>query len=163
MKIIKIGFSSPKNDLMIFGRAIEVIEKRPFSHAFVIYKDPILGTEMVFQASHGIVHNCEYVKLKENNTVICEYSMDFTEAEFYEFYTLMISMLGVPYAWKQILGIFISKIFGCKNIFEDSLSTEFCSQLAAKVCKIKNIPIPDKTNTITPSDLNEILKSYYAK
>lgn len=148
---------------MIFGRAIEAIEKRPFSHAFVIYKDPILGTEMVFQASHGIVHNCEYIKLKEHNNVIHTYSLDFTESEFYEFYTFMISKLGIPYAWKQIVGIFICKILSCRNFFEDSLATEFCSQLAAQVCRIKNLPIPDKTNTITPSDLNEILQGYYTK
>lgn len=163
MKTIQIGFSSPKNDLMIFGRVIEAVEKRPFSHAFIIYRDPILGTEMVFQAAHGIVHNCEYIKLKEHNNVVLTYTMDFTDVEFYKFYEFMISMLGVPYAWKQIVGIFICKILGCRNFFENTLSSMFCSQLAAKVCEIKNIPLPDKVNTITPSDLNEILKGYYRK
>lgn len=161
MKIIKIGFSSPKNDLMLFGRAIEAIEKRPFSHVYIVYRDPIIGTEMVFQASHGIVHNCTYNKLKEHNNIIKTYELQFTELEFYEFYEFMILNLGISYAWMQIIGIFIAKLLRCKNPFNDSNTTEFCSQLAARVCKIKNIPLPETPNQITPSDLNEILQRIY--
>lgn len=158
--VLTIGFSSAKNDLMLFGRLIELIERRPFSHAFVIYKDPITNVDMVFQASHGIVHCCTLARHKENNNIILTYDLAFSQEQFIEFYNLMINSLGQSYAWHQILGIFIGKLFRCKNPFDNNLSTNFCSQLMVYVCLIKGIPIEDKPNSVTPSDLNEILSRY---
>jgi len=158
--MLSIGFSSPKNDLKLFGRAIEVVEKRPFSHAFAIYKDPLLDIDMVFQASHGIVHSCTYEKHKEDNNIVRVYNLECSPAQFKAFYTLMLGSLGKPYAWYQIAGVFLGKIFRCKNPFKNDLDSDFCSQLMVYVCLILNIDIKNAPNTVTPSDLDSILSAH---
>jgi len=160
MNII-IGFSSAKSKYALFGKAIELVEKRPFSHALVIYQDPITGIDMVFQAAHGIVHSCSFSKFCEYNNIIKLYKLEFTQQEYDEFYKMMLTLLGTKYGWCQIIGIFIKKLIHIESPFHNGLQSIICSELAARICKIKNIPITIDLDSITPSDLDKILSEIY--
>jgi hypothetical protein len=156
--MITVGFSTARNDLMLFARGIELIEKRPFSHVFIKYIDPNSGIEMVFQASHGMVNHMSLARFESSNTIIKMYDLDFNQDQFNKFYIFMLLKLGTPYGWLTIASIFISKIFRINCVLTKGLTTEICSQLGAEVCRIKNIPMPDITATITPSKLDVLLQ-----
>ena len=160
---ITIAFSSAKNRLALFGRLIEAVEKRPFSHALVIYKDPILNIDMVFQASHGLVNQCTLDQFLKKNDIQISYTLVATKDQFETFYSFMIQMLGVKYGWLEILGIGFKKLLHLESPFKDGLVTVICSELCAQVCTILGLNMPESIDTITPSNLNEILKSYYNK
>lgn len=155
--IVTIGFSSAKSNWMLFARAIEAVEKRPYSHVFIKYLDEGHNRELVFHATGAGVHKNYYSDFLEHNTVIKEYHLDFDSTEMEEFYDLMEEMLNRKYSWLDILGIFWRKITHLKNPFSDGLATVICSELGARVCKIKKIPVPEPLDDTTPSDLDKIL------
>lgn len=160
---ITIAFSSAKNRFALFGRLIETVESRPFSHALVIYKDPILGVDMVFQASRGLVNQCSLEHFLKKNDIQVSYTLPTTKKQFEIFYSFMIQMLGVKYGWLEILGIGLKKLLHLESPFKDGLVTVICSELCAQVCKILDVNMPEHVDSITPSDLNELLKGYYIK
>ena len=157
--IITIGFSSAKSDWMLFARAIEAVEKRPFSHVYVKYSEEGQDS-VVFHATGAGVHKNYYSDFLKHNTVIKEYHLDFNELESEEFYDLMEELLNRSYSWLDIVGIFWRKMTHLKNPFKDGLTTVICSELGAKVCKIKKIAIPEPLDDITPSDLDKVLEEY---
>lgn len=160
---ITIAFSSTKNRFALFGRIIEAVEKRPFSHALVIYKDPILNADMVFQASHGLVNQCTLEHFLKKNDIQVSYNLTPTKEQFEIFYAFMIQMLGVKYGWLEILGIGLKKLLHLESPFKDGLVTVICSELCAQVCTILGLDMQEPIDSITPSDLNGLLKSYYNK
>ena len=157
--IITIGFSTAKNDLMLFARGIEAIEKRPYSHVFIRYDDPITGIEMVFQASHGMVNHMSYALFLTGNKVIKGYNINYNRVEFNTFYTFTLSRLGAPYGWKSILGIFLSKILRISNPFPNAKLTDICSQLGAQVCALKGMQMPQDMSSVTPSNLDTLIQN----
>lgn len=163
MKTITIGFSSAKSNLMLFARAIEAVEKRPFSHVYVKYNDPFTGIDMIFQASHGMVNHCTFVAFESGNVVIKTYDFQFDDIEFHSFYVFMLCSLGIPYGWKDVLGIFFAKLIRGKYPFPEDKRTAICSKIGALVCKMKNVPLPNNIDSISPSDLDRILGDYNGK
>lgn len=163
MKTITIGFSRAKSDWLIGSKIIQLVEKRPYSHCIIIYKDPILNKDMVFQASHGMVNHISYFNFSDINLTIKTYELEFNDNEFNTFYEFMFNKLGIPYGRLELIGIGIKKLFHLESPFHDGLQTEICSELAARVCKLKGIEIPINLDEITPSDLDTILGGLYGK
>jgi hypothetical protein len=155
--IITIGFSAPKNKYKIFANAIQLVEKRPFSHVFTLYQDPTTGMDMIFQASHGMVNHISYEMFCKDNYVIKTYELLFTDKQFAGFYEFMLKNLGVPYGILEIVGIFFKKITHLQSPFHDGTETFICSELAARVCEMNGTTIPGDLDEITPSDLDKIL------
>lgn len=155
--IITIGFSRAKSKFALYGKAIQAIEKRPYSHAYTRYTDPRSGLEMVFQAAHGSVNLCNYDLFLEHSIVEKEYKLECTEDQFNDLWCFMMKMQGIKYGWLQAVGMFLNKLIHIENPFKDDLSTEVCSELAARVCSILKIPIPNDFDDITPSNLDTIL------
>ena len=85
MHTIEIGFSRAKSKTAFFSKAIQWAERRPFSHAFVIFIEPKSKDKMVVQASHGMVNVCSYEHFQKDNIVVKRYIMNFTQAQFDEF------------------------------------------------------------------------------
>lgn len=163
MEMITVAFSSTKSKFMLFGKLIEAIEKRPFSHSLVIYKDSLTGMEMVFQASHGRVNCCSLDRFLQDNVIKVKYNILISDELHLKFSKFKNSMLGAKYSWAEIFFIAIKKLIHLESPFKDGLDTVICSELAAYVCQMLGIEMPKNLDSITPSELNSILSSYYAK
>lgn len=155
---VVIGFSRAKNKYALFSRLIESIEKRPFSHAYVRFLEPRSNQEMVFQAAHGIVNLFNYNKFLEKNTVVKEYNLNCTEEQFDDLWSFMMTSLGTSYGWRQLLGLGLNRLIHIENPFKDELATEICSELAARVCTILGVAVFVDYDSISPGDLELILR-----
>jgi hypothetical protein len=154
---IVIGFSRAKSSWMIGSEAIELAEKRPFSHVYIRLTDAMSGFEMVFQASNGMVNTVMFEAFKQTNIVVKEYSISCTGAQYTDVHTFLLNNLGIPYSYVQILMISIKKLLGIKLNIHNGTNAEICSELGARVCKILGISISEDLDFTTPSDLDKIL------
>lgn len=158
MSKIYIGFSKPTTRFPIFGWLIQWVEKRPYDHAYVRFKDPLLKKDMVFQASKEMVNLYSYSNFIEYNRPIKEYLIECNNEHYVKLWEYIISMLGVPYSLKIDFGILLMKIFKLKKQpFGDNPNDEVCSVLASRVCAMLGVPIIEEFTAIDPSDLDKIL------
>lgn len=155
-----IGFSRSVVSFPIVSDLIRKIEKRPYSHAYVRMVDPYTGRDIVFQASGKSVNRCNYEVFQTHSQTVKEYEIECSDVEFKETYTWLSDQLGKPYSRAQMFWLLIKKAFHVSGKVNNGDAEYVCSELAAKVLKIKRIPLPKFEDEITPSDLDRILESH---
>jgi hypothetical protein len=157
MKKITVGFSKSKSIFKIGSTAIQIAEKRDYSHAYITYFSEEKQCHMVAQASHGFVNEVPLEHFIQSNIVIKEYELAITDAQFKLALTFIGSKLGSIYSKMQIFLIAIKKLlkFEIKKYNADKYF--ICSEFAAIVCRILGIKVPDNLDYVTPSDLDTIL------
>lgn len=163
MKII-IGFSRSKSVFKIGSLAIQLAEKRKFSHAYFRYECPFTNLDIVSQASHGYVNEIEYSIFKEDNVVVEEYELQISNVEFQVLLLYLRSSLGKKYSKLTIFVISILKLLSIKKqIYIDGDQKDICSEYIARGAKIISYitNLPTVLDTYTPSDLNTCIKSIY--
>jgi hypothetical protein len=156
MPILTLGFSKAKSPWKIGSRVIQEVEKRDFSHAYVLYDCPITSERMVSQASHGFVNETSYRLFLEQNIPCIHYNLYVNNEKFELVFKFIRSNLGQKYSYSQLAIIGLKKLFGAELDIKNN--DYICSEWVAEICKILSIPIGYKMQTVTPSDLNEALK-----
>lgn len=158
VKIITFGFSSNKQ-CKPFSVAIQLIEKRPYSHAYVKYIDELTGDVMIFQASHGDVNVISGCRFLENNIILEEYEMEVSEEIYLNIRKKMNSLLGLSYSFLQILNITVQKIFKSKDIklVINGNKQFICSELGFVILEEARPDIIEDQDSVTPSDFNKII------
>lgn len=155
---IYIGFSKPTARLPLFGMLIEWVEARPYDHAYVRLPDPIDGEYLIFQASNLQVNLYNKDIFQQAHQPLKEYEFDVTDEQYKALWKFVKSMLGVPYSLKEDLGILLMKVFHLTaQPFNDGNKAEFCSKLAAQVCEMLGIQLPEDAGAIDPSLLDSVL------
>lgn len=167
---IYVIFSRSQKPFAIGGWFIAEAEKRPYSHTAILYKCPISGELMIFQASLGMVNCFNYEIFKEKNKVIKKYRLDCSPEKFIEFYSFKQKRLGRAYSKVQLLWIALNKLFQVKSwpselysLVTNGEKSFICSEIAAISCMILNIDLSTalknkELDFITPSDLDKILE-----
>lgn len=157
MKKITIGFSKPKKQ-KIFSLAIQLIEKREYSHSYIIIDD------MVYHAAHGMVHSVLLANFTKNNECILSYDIKISQELFDAAFVFLKNTLGVTYGFDQILGIFIQKIFRKREpIIINNSQRIVCSELCARYLDAAGITIDVPFDSVTPSDLQAFLEDKYGE
>ena len=157
-KFILIHFSKAKSPLAFFSKLTMLVEKRPYSHVAVELVDPATQTPLVFQASKNIVNFFYKKTFLEHNKVIESYMVEVTPLEYIAIWRYALLKMGSDYGWMEILSILTKKLFNIKSWFKNGDRTNICSELAARVCRIAGLPMPESLDDMTPSDLNKILE-----
>lgn len=158
---VYIGFSHANN---LFSKAIASIEKRPFSHCYIRVKDFLTGKYIVYHASYGLVHSGLFCKFFANTKIIKEFEFDILDSQYRDIHSFLLSKLGAPYSFLQILGILLVKILRISKIpkwARNKDDAEICSELAAKVAHKMGVIINEDFDQITPSRLNDILIKHF--
>ena len=154
---IYIGFSIPTS-VNPFAALIKWVEARPYDHVYVRLPDPMDGEYLIFQASNLQVNLYNKDIFQQAHKSLKEYEIDITDEQYKVLWTFVKSMLGVPYSLKEDFGILLMKIFRlASQPFNDGTKAEFCSKLAAQVCAILGIKLPEDAGAIDPSGLDSIL------
>lgn len=154
----KVGFSRAQDWYKVGSKAIEIAEKRPYSHAFVRYIDPFTQRDMVAQASHGMVNQLSFIRFIETNTVVKEYEFDITPEQFRTLLSSIEDNLGTPYGKLELLWIAVKKLFHVQVNIHDHDDSFICSEFVARILQILNILSPENVDFLTPSDLDALLQ-----
>jgi hypothetical protein len=158
MKKISIGFSKAKSIWKIGSTAIQLAEKREYSHVYISYFSEEKQCSMVAQASHGYVNEISLQSFEQSNIIIKQYELAITDAQFNQALSFIGSKMGSLYSKMQILLIAIKKLikFEIKQYNQDKYF--ICSEFAAIVCRILGVKVPANLDYVTPSDLDTILQ-----
>lgn len=156
---IYIGLSGPTSKFAPFAWAIKAVEKRPYDHVYVRFQEPMNNQWMIFQASKAMVNMFSVPWFLHSNEIIKEYEIECTEDQHRELWQFAMNNLGVPYSVKQIIGIFLRKLFHVKQAFPDGAAAEVCAELVARACIMLGMNPAEDPDVITPSDIDEFLGS----
>lgn len=140
IKKIIVGFSTkPKAPI---ARIIRAVEGTPYSHVYLKRYTGYYKKWLIYQANNDGIHFItEKTFLANENKVIREYELEVTKEEEREMVGRAMEMLGTPYGFVQIFGMFLIrlayKVFGwkLKNPFRDGTQTQVCSELLYNLIK----------------------------
>jgi len=156
---IYIGFSAPKGNFKIFASLIKWVEARPYDHTYIRLPEPMDNEYVIFQASKQMVNIFNKDIFSTSNTVFKEYEIEVTDEQYIVLWQFVRANLGIPYSLKEDFGILLMKVFHLKNQpFNEGMSAQFCSKLAAIVCKMLGIEVPADASEIDPSMMDKILE-----
>jgi hypothetical protein len=158
MDSVYIGFSRSRSRYKIFSKIIQLVEKRQFSHSYIIIND------MVYQASHGMVHSVTYDNFLKNNIEIKKYKLEISEDKFNLINNYIKNTLGTTYGFDQIFGILIQKIFRkAEPVIVNNSDRMVCSEFCARVLNVFDPGLEIEYDAVTPSNLQEIMEAEYGK
>lgn len=157
-KILTFGFSRSIG-CKPFSKAIQLVEKRPYSHVYIKYVDELTKDVMIFQASHGDVNVVSEAMFLASNIIIEEYEMQVLDSVYMTIRKKMNSLLGLKYSTLQILNIAVQKIFQTKDIKLVSNGNEqfICSELGYVILEEAYPKVIADQESVTPSDFNKII------
>jgi hypothetical protein len=148
MKNITIGFSRPKSGFQPFSWIIRLAYWSPFSHAYVKFDLPNVGT-VVFQASGLKINLINETLFDSVEDIYKEFTLPISEEKKTALIKFAFDQLGKPY---NVIGIFgmayvrIGQWLGFKwnSPFPYSNSSAFCSELVARILEqYENIQLGD--------------------
>lgn len=156
---ISFGFSRAKSVYKLGSQAIQEVEKRAFSHAYIKYIDPITGMVLVSQASHGFVNITNYEIFLEANIVAVEYEHECSEEQFINILRYIYKHSGKPYSKFQLILIGIKKILHFEVNIRNGDKAFICSEWAGNIARILNLNVPEQLDYETPSDLEMVVRN----
>ncbi len=165
MAKLTISFSRP-HVFKIYAWLIMKVENTHFSHVAISWKSEYLDREIVYQASHTMVNFCEGKRYIRNHLITDTFEVDMDENIQKKVIQFAMDHAGIPYGFKQVLGIGYIKLMGLfgkkvNNPFNNGKNTYVCCELVADILKQyfnmdKTINIP--LDNITPKQLYNLLK-----
>lgn len=137
MDSIAIGFSRPKGGFQPFSWLIRLAYWSPFSHAYVQFDIPKVGT-VIFQASGSKINLVSEELFNSQEVVYKEFVLPISSRKKIELIKFAIAQLGKPYNLRGVLGMGIVRIgqllgFKWHSPFMYTGSEAFCSELVAKI------------------------------
>ena len=103
-----------------------------YSHVYIRWYLSSQEREIVYQASHGMVHFCSLDRFVKHNTIVKEFCMEITDEQFTKFSQKCIDLAGEKYSKLELLQIFISNISNGKAHFDDQPGY-ICSELMCEL------------------------------
>lgn len=158
MRILKVGFSRPK-DWKLFSQIIQWSEHAPFSHTFLRWSSETLNCELVYQASHGMVHFVSGERFDRENETVIEYCVELTDEQFNAIAKKCIELAGTKYGTLQIIGMALERATKVRNPFRDGPKTFVCSELVGEVLK-QIMQIDLDPEYVGPSSLERLLSGF---
>jgi hypothetical protein len=157
----KVGFSRAISPLKIGSKLIQLVEKRPFSHVYIEFIDPITSIKLISQASHGYVNLVNAEIFFNQNKAIEEYIFECDEQQWLIIEAFMHKNLGKPYSQLQLCLIAIKKLLHITPAISNKDEAFICSEWAKRICDIDNLRLDSniEIDYMTPSDLNTLIRN----
>ncbi len=153
---VYVGFSSSN---LIGSKFIAEVEKRKYSHAYLRFTDVTTNDQLVTQAGHGMVHEILFEHFKSVNTVQEEIEFDLTTEQYKSLLKVNNHYKGSKYSILQLIFIGIKILF--KKDYKVNKRKEFICSEWVYTLLVESGVIQDTVknpDTLTPSDLNKLLK-----
>jgi hypothetical protein len=166
MNTITIGFSKP-NSFKLHAWIIEKIDGARFDHAYLKFHSASLNRDIIYQAVGKGVEFVGSALWLSTTQPVEEYQFTLDDATYTSMMQFCVDNAGVSYGFLGVLGAGMVDIAGkfgkqINNPFvkKGTLSTEFCSEIIARVLGIAD---PSQFNlnaaNVTPNTLNKLIKS----
>lgn len=164
---ITVGFSKAKNNIFpIFSWLIMLVEKRPYSHAYMKWYDPYIDKNIIYEARGLTVHLISETRFLQSEDIIAEFRIELQDDNVKkQVLKHAFDTIEAKYSFIQLLGLGVVKIFKnfgktISNPFDDNNRTGYiCSEVVAEVLKkVLNVPITEDLDSISPSDLYKIVE-----
>ena len=157
MKII-IGTSRNK---LIGSRAIQWWIGANYSHSYARWTLKTQERDIIYQASHGLVHFQAVENFSAQNEIVEEIELELTDEQFLKFSRRCIDLAGVKYSKLQLLQIFISDLSDGRIHFEDQPGY-VCSELMYDLLIDLGIKFNKPKQLINPKDIMDCVRAYRA-
>lgn len=163
MEQIIVGFSKSTKKFAWFSWLIRWIDKTEYSHVYIKFYSKSLERDIIYQASGSQVNFVGTKIFLTHNKIISEYSINIDSEIRKKMIQKAIDNSGIPYGIKEVLGLGLvrfSSIFGKKiqNPFRDGANTFVCVELIAQDLKEAGLLNIEDTESITPRDLEPLIK-----
>jgi hypothetical protein len=144
---------------LIGSRALQWWMDQEYSHVYARWELRTQQRDIVYQASHGMVHYRSLENFSRDNIIVKEFTLDLTDEQFKKFSRKCIDLAGEKYSTLQLLQIFISDISGGKLIFKDQ-SGYICSELMCELLEDIGIKFTKPKYLVRPDDIIKQLEIY---
>ncbi len=158
MKII-IGCS---RNYLIGSEAIQWWLGTNYSHVYARWHLDSQDRDIIYQASHGMVHFTSLENFTKNNIIVKEYILDLTDEQFKRFSRKCIDLAGEKYSTLQLLQIFVCGLSNGKLTFEDQ-NGYICSELICELLEDFGIEFSKPKYLVQPDDIIKALEIYGSK
>lgn len=153
---MKIIIGSSRND-KIGSRLLQWWMGTNYSHVYARWTLNSQELDIVYQASHGMVHYCELNKFTKDNIIVNEFILELSPEQFKKFSRKCILLSGDKYSKLQLLQIFLRDLFGGALQFPDQPGY-ICSELMAELIEdLFNLKFDKPRHMVTPKDIVEFL------
>lgn len=134
-----VGFSRPSAWFVPGSWLIRLAEHSAFSHAFLRWDSESLDRDMIYQASHGMVHFISGPRFDDAETTIVAYEFDLADEAMKRVIQKAVDLAGADYGRLELIGMAIERYTGIKNPWRDGDKTFVCSELVGAVLEECNI------------------------
>lgn len=156
MRKLIIGASRSEK---IGSKALQMHMGVDYSHVYARWWLTSQEREIVYQASHGMVHYCSLERFTRDNIIVKEFTLELTEEQFKKFSRKCVDLAGEEYSKLELLQLFITDASGGKITFKDERGY-ICSELMCELLEELGIKFDKPKQIVKPSDIVIALEKY---
>lgn len=158
---MKLIIGASRNNL-IGSKLIQWWTDANYSHVYARWTLKTQGRDIVYQASHGMVHYRSFDNFVKDNIVVREFVLDLTDEQFKKFSRKCIDLAGEKYSRLELLQIFIRDVSDGRLMFQDQPGY-ICSELMCELLEDLGIKINKPKYLVRPDDIVKALEIYESK
>lgn len=128
-----------------------------YSHVYARWTLKSQERDIVYQASHGMVHYCSLENFTKKNIIVKEFALELTDEQFKQFSRKCIDLAGEKYSYVELLQLMLSDISGGKIHFKDQHGY-ICSELLCELLQELNVKFDKPKHLIRPDDIVRALE-----
>ena len=156
-----IAECDPKGNLLVFSRAIKLVQKLPFSHYALILVDEY-GLVKTIDASGRTLHQESLDNFKEKYNIIRLYEVPETEKTFKEFREWLHPIEGSKYGYLQVIGLFLLSIgLMTRNPFSNGIDNIICNEFILRFLCFQGLIPESKFDSWDLVRTRKYLESHY--
>ena len=130
-----------------------------FSHVYARWELKTQQRNIIYQASHGMVHFQSFDNFVKANTIVKEFTITLTDEQFKKFSIKCIDLAGESYSQLELLQIFICNISNGKIQAEDQPGY-ICSELICELLEDLGIKFDKPKFLMRPDDIIRSLEQH---
>ena len=156
---MKVIIGASKNNLM-GSRLIRWWIGAGFSHSYARWTLSTQERDIIYQASHGLVHFQALENFQNQNEIVEEIELELTQEQFKKFSKKCIDLAGVKYSKLQLLQIFITDVTKNKMLFPDQPGY-ICSELMYDLLIDLGITFDKPKQLLNPKDIMDSVRKFW--
>ena len=132
-----------------------------YSHVYARWHLNAQNTDIVYQASHGMVHFCSLDRFTRENVVVKEFTLELTDEQFKKFSKKCIELAGEKYSFLELFQVIISDM-SCGKIQFGDQAGYICSELMCELLEELGIKFDKPKYLVRPDDIVKALEEMQA-
>jgi hypothetical protein len=128
-----------------------------YSHVYARWYLSSQERNIVYQASHGMVHFIEFRNFKSVNTIVEEFHIDLPDDKFKKLSQKCIDLAGQPYSRLELLQIFLCDVTNGRFKTQDQKGY-ICSELMCEILMDLGYKFNKPKYLVNPKDIVEALR-----